>query len=163
MDAIIIFNRIRDIPLRMPEFIGDDDYRCWGKNRKLHSLLRKEGYEVRFRVCEFNWPEQKLPAEIIKKCPFQKDQHLFLEIKVDGEWHILDCSNDSQLPKHNVWDGKADCQVDVKYSKIFSPGESIKLENEEKMFFKKNFLKYKDFFILFNKFLDEVRNLPRSY
>ena len=64
MDAVQVFNKIRDLPYHCPESLEEDDYRCWGKNRLLFEELSKGSFEVRFRVCDFLWSEQKIPKEI---------------------------------------------------------------------------------------------------
>jgi hypothetical protein len=157
MDIIQVFNKIRDLPYHCPESLEDEDYRCWGKNRLLFEELSKGDFEVRFRVCDFLWSQQRIPKEITSKSPKDLDQHLYLEIKLDNQWIILDCSNDSKLPSYNNWDGKSDCEIAVKYIKIYSSEESKKLEKQEKIEFVKNFNKYKELYFLMNKFFDKLR------
>ncbi len=157
MDVIKIFNTIRDIPYHCPESLGDSDYRCWGKNRLLFYELKKNGYEVRYRVCDFDWFEQKIPKEITSKAPNKIDRHLFVEVKLDDRWTILDCSNDSMLPSFNNWDGKSDCDIAVKYSKIYSTEESEMLERQERENFQTNFFSLQELYVSINKFFDQIR------
>jgi len=157
MDVIQVFNKIRDLPYHCPESLEDNDYRCWGKNRLLFQELKNLNFEVRFRVCDFLWSEQRVPKEITSKSPKDLDQHLFLEIKLNNQWIILDCSNDSKLPSFNIWDGKSHCEIAVKYKKIYSPEESKKLEKQERIEFVKEFNKYKELYFLMNKFFDKLR------
>ncbi|MGM5481444.1 MAG: hypothetical protein ACQESE_03460, partial [Nanobdellota archaeon] len=82
---------------------------------------------------------------------------LTLEIKLNDKWIRLDCSNDSELPSYIIWDGKSNCDIAVKYTKIYTPEESKKLENEEKEEFNNDFNKYKEFFLLMNEFLQKLR------
>lgn len=157
MDIIAVFNKIRDLPYHCPESIEDNDYRCWGKHRLLYEALKALHFEVRYRVCEFLWSEQRIPKIITDKAPTDLDQHLYVEVKINKQWIRLDCSHDKQLPAYNKWDGITDCVIAVKYQQILSPEKSKKEEQEEKMRFQQEFPKYKDFFASMNKFLDTVR------
>ena len=157
MEIIQVFNKIRDLPYRCPESLEDNDYRCWGKNRLLFEELIKKNLEVRFRVCDFLWSKQRIPKEITSKSSKDLDQHLFIEIKLNNQWMVLDCSNDSKLPQYNEWGGKSNCDIAVKYKKIYSPQESKKIEEQEKTNFKNNFKTYKELFISLNKFFDKLR------
>jgi len=157
MDIIQVFEKIRDLPFHCPESLEDKDYRCWGKTRILYAELRKMGFEVRFRVCEFKWAEQRIPKEITSKSPDEIGQHLFLEIKLSDNWIVLDCTNDSKLPKFNKWDGKSNCEIAVKYAKMHTPEESQRLEQIEHEEFKENFEKYKEFYIKTNEFFEKLR------
>jgi len=134
MNKIEIFNKIRDIPYRIPLKWGEEDNCCSGKSEKLFDLLTKEGYEVRYRVCVFLWESIKLPEEL-QKISHDKDcTHTFLEIKIDGEWKVLDSSWDKGLKNlfHvNEWDGKSDTQTAVKPIKILSPEKSLEIVNEQ--------------------------------
>jgi len=134
MNKIEIFNKIRDIPYRIPLKWGEEDNCCSGKSEKLFDLLTKEGYEVRYRVCIFLWESINLPEEL-QKIPHDKDcTHTFLEIKIDGEWKVLDSSWDKGLKNifHvNEWDGKSDTQTAVKPIKILSPEKSLEIVNEQ--------------------------------
>ena len=134
MNKIEIFNKIRNIPYRIPLKWGEEDNCCSGKSEKLFDLLTKEGYEVRYRVCVFLWESINLPEEL-QKIPHDKDcTHTFLEIKIDGEWKVLDSSWDKGLKNlfHvNEWDGKSDTQTAVKPIKILSPEKSLEIVNEQ--------------------------------
>ena len=134
MNKIEIFNKIRDIPYRIPLKWGEEDNCCSGKSEKLFDLLTKEGYEVRYRVCVFLWESINLPEEL-QKIPHDKDcTHTFLEIKIDGEWKVLDSSWDKGLKNlfHvNEWDGKSNTQTAVKPIKILSPEKSLEIVNEQ--------------------------------
>lgn len=158
MKAKEIFTRVRNIPYHCPEFLEDKDNRCWGKNRKLYNLLKENNYKVRFRVCDFYWSKQKFPKQIISLVQEDLDKHLFLEIKINDKWVVLDSSNDSKLPEFNSWDGNTNCKVAVNYEKVYSPEESIILEEQEKEGFKKIFPKYKELYIKINQFLNKIRN-----
>jgi hypothetical protein len=137
--------------------LNDKDYRCWGKHRKLYQKLLDSGHNVRFRVCEFLWSEQKIPKEVIALAPTDKDRHLFLEIQIDNKWIRIDCSNDSKLPEYNDWDGKENCKVSVKYTKVLSEKESKDAEILEKKNYHILLPKYISFHKALNKSLKYIR------
>jgi hypothetical protein len=154
---IKIFEEFRDRPLRAPESVNNVDNRCWGKNRKLLLKLQKKRFSARFRVCEFLWSEQRLPEDVIRLAPTDKDQHLFLEVLINNKWVIVDCSNDSELPDYNIWDGRSDCKLGVKYTKILSVGESHDIEGMERKNFKKILPDYIVFHKTLNRFFESSR------
>ena len=156
-NLVKIFERIRDEPLHIPEELRDKDNRCWGKSRKLKELLEKEGCEVRFRVCTFKWSKQRFPKDILAIPHKDNEYHLYLEIKINNKWVILDCSNDSKLPSYNAWDGLTDCSIAVNYDKILSPKESLDIENKEKREFLILLNENKKFYNSINHFLEGLR------
>ena len=159
MEEIIkVFNEVRDLPYHCPECLDEEDYRCWGKHRILLKKLLELGYKARLRVCDFIWNEQKLPEEIKSLAPEEKARHPFVEVYLNGKWVILDATMDSGVPMHNKWDGKSDCKIGVKCSKIYSPEESIELEKQEREEYEENFRKYEKFHKAFNKFFEGFRN-----
>jgi len=111
MNAIKVFNKVRDLPYHCPEYLKDKNYTCWGKHRILYAELKKLGYKVRFRVCSFKWSELRLPKEVSQLAPTDLDKHLYLEIFLDNRWIVLDCSDDYKLPGYNLWNGKSDCKI----------------------------------------------------
>ncbi len=159
---IKIFEKVRDEPLNNPEKLGDKDNRCWGKHRRLKELLEKEGYQVRFRVCSFRWSSQRFPKDILKMPHKDNDYHLFLEMKINGKWIVLDCSNDKNLPEFNTWDGFKDCKIAVNYDMVLSTEESLKMEEDEKKDFLSLLNENKDFYIAINKFFNLLRKKLRS-
>ena len=157
MDALYLFKKIRDLPLKMPESSDEEVFTCWGKHRKLFVLLNQAGFKVRYRVCEFLWSEQKFPKEIIEISHKDKENHLFLEINLNDKWVIVDCTMDSKLPKFNDWDGKSDCKLGVNPKKIFTPLESSFLEKQEPFLFEEIFKQNREFFKKLNKFYESLR------
>lgn len=157
MNVIEIFNSVRDVPYHCSESKKDVDYSCWGKHRLLYDKLKRAGYTVRYRVCEFRWDELKFPKEISKKAPKKTDFHLYLEIELDGKWIILDCSNDKALGRYNEWDGKSDTEFQVKCKRILSPEESAKIEKSNRENYDKTLEEYHELCVAINKFLDKIR------
>ena len=156
-ELINLFAKIREIPLRNPEFVADEDNRCWGKHRKLKKLLENKGYKVRYRIVSFKWAEQRFPKEILAIPHREEDYHLFLEININNKWTIIDASNDAKLPDYNDWDGETDCKISLKYKKLFSPSESKIIEAEERGKFNELYKENKDFYIAVNKFFQSIR------
>jgi hypothetical protein len=157
MDLISIFNKVRDIPLRMLESSKDEDQRCWGKHRKLFTLLNQAGLKVRYRVCEFSWSEQKFPKEVLNFVKQDREYHLFLEAEIGGKWVIIDCSNDFRLSQYNKWDGKSDCELGVIPDKILATIESSFIEKQEPFKREEILAKNLEFYKAANKFLDSIR------
>jgi hypothetical protein len=161
MDLVSVFNSIKDIPYRIPLKWGEEDNCCSGKHEKLFNLLTKKGYEVRYRVCVFLWSSLNLPPEL-EKIPHDKDcTHTYLEIKIDGDWKILDATWDSGLKNFfhiNEWDGKANTEIAVKPTKIFTPQKSLEIvNNQNEEVIKKDLQVNGEFYKEFNKWLDENR------
>ena len=159
MDIVQVFTQVRDIPYHCPESIDDTDHSCWGKHRILFQKMSALGVNVRFRVCDFRWTDQRIPIDITSKSPEKSDVHLYIEINVNKKWIILDCSHDSKLPSFNEWAGKSDCKISVNYLKIYSPEESKKIEQKRRMKFRDNFDKYKEFLILLNQHYIKLRSV----
>jgi hypothetical protein len=157
MDAISLFNQIRELPLKLPESLNEENFTCWGKHRKLFALLNQAGYSVRYRVCEFAWSDHNFPKEILNIKHKDIENHLFLEININNVWVVVDCTFDSKMPKFNSWDGKSNCELAVKPRKIFTPVESSFLEKQQAFKFEEDFRQNKDFFIALNKFYDLIR------
>ncbi|MFA5188126.1 MAG: hypothetical protein WC460_02045 [Patescibacteria group bacterium] len=134
MDLISLFTSIRDIPYKIPLQWNEENNCCSGKHEKLLNLLTENSYEARYRVCVFLWSELNLPAEL-KKIPHDDDcTHSYLEIKIDGNWKILDATWDKGLKNlfHiNEWDGKSDTEIAVKPTKIFTPQKSLEIVNNQ--------------------------------
>lgn len=162
MNIIDVFHSVRDLPYHCPESKSDNDHSCWGKHRILYDKLKEKNQEVRFRVCEFRWDAMRIPKEIVEKSPEELDFHLYLEIKLNDEWVILDCSNDPGLPSYNEWDGKSNTQFSVKCLRILSPEEGIRLEKLYRDNFESVLENYHFLYLGLNKFLDGVRGNKNS-
>ena len=157
MKVVDLFNSIRDLPLRFPEKMDDEDLRCWGKHRKLYKLLTENGFKVRYLVCDFLWSKQKIPPNLLAIPHMDKDKHLFLEIRLNNKSIMLDCSNDSKLPDYNKWDGKSNCKIAVNYTRIHSPQDSAVLEAEELSYHENLLRRNYEFYKSMNRFFDALR------
>lgn len=162
MNSISLFNSIRDMPYRIPLQWSEEDNCCSGKHKKLFNQLIKRGYEVRYRVCIFLWRDLNLPLEL-EKIPHDNDcTHTYLEIKIDGNWKILDVTWDSGLKglfHINQWDGKSNTEIAVKPIKIFTLQKSLEIiNNQNEEVIKKDLLINREFYKVFNNYLEEKRN-----
>ena len=161
MDLISTFESIRDIPYRIPLKWGEEDNCCSGKHEKLFNLLKKNGYEVRYRVCVFLWSSLNLPPEL-EKIPHDDDcTHTYLEIKIDDDWKILDATWDKKLENlfHiNEWDGRSNTDIAVKSTKIFTPQKSLEIvNNQDEKLINKDLEINGEFYKGFNEWLDNNR------
>ncbi|RJQ17603.1 hypothetical protein C4573_01335 [Candidatus Woesearchaeota archaeon] len=161
MSLISTFESIRDIPYRIPLKWGEEDDCCSGKHEKLFNLLKKNGYEVRYRVCVFLWSNLNLPPEL-EKIPHDNDcTHTYLEIKIDSDWKILDATWDAGLKgifHINKWDGKSDTEIAVKPTKIFTPEKSLEIvNNQNEELINKDLKINGKFYNGFNEWLDKNR------
>jgi len=122
------FEKIRDIPYRIalsPEESSDD---CLGKANRLFNVLKKYGYEVRYRICKIKWSTISLPKEIAALPHSDDCSHAYLEVNIEGEWKIIDPTWDKGLKNifHvNEWDGKSDNELAIASLGYLSPEESI--------------------------------------
>ena len=158
MKLIEIFNSVRDLPYHCPESKEDIDHRCWEKHRILYSKLKRLGYNVRYRVCEFKWNEMNLPKEVSDKAPKNTDYHLYLEVEINGKWIKVDCSYDSKLGLVK-WDGKTDTKICVKCLMTLSPEESEKIEEFDMKNYDKIIEEYHELYVALNKFLEKLNGL----
>jgi len=161
MDLISLFNSIRDIHYRISLKWGEEDNCCSGKHKKLFKLLIKKGYEVRYRVCVFLWSSLNLPPELEKISHGDDCTHTYLEIKIDGDWKILDATWDNRLKglfHINEWDGKSNTEIAVKPTKIFTPQKSLEIvNNQNEEVIKKDLQINGKFYKEFNRWLDKNR------
>ena len=161
-ELIKIFESVRDIPYRIPLSLEEEDNCCSGKHEKLLRILKERGYEVRYRVCVFLWSSLSLPKDLKKISHSGKSSHIYLEIKLDGVWRILDATWDKGLKglfHVSEWDGKSNTEIAVKPVKIFSAEETtkvVKMENDE-ISIKRDLEANGKFYEAFNKWLEKNR------
>jgi len=128
MNIIKEFEKVRDIPYRIPLFPEEPDECCTGKAEMLFKVFKKGGYEARYRLCTFRWNSLNLPKEIQKVPHDDNSSHTYLEIKIDEQWKVIDATWDSKLKdifNANEWDGKSDTEIAVNCIECLSPEESL--------------------------------------
>lgn len=128
MNIVEEFEKVRDIPFRIPLSLEEPDECCSGKADMLFKVFSEGGYNVRYRLCTFRWSSLNLPKEL-QDIPHDDDSsHTYLEIEINGKWKTIDATWDKGLRgllTVNEWDGKADTKVAVQCIKCLSPEESL--------------------------------------
>jgi len=128
MNIVEEFKKVRDIPYRIPLSIEEPDECCTGKTDMLFRIFKKGGYDVRYRLCTFRWSDLNLPKEIQGIPHDDESSHTYLEIRIDGEWRIIDATWDRKLKgifNINEWDGKSDAEIAVPTRECLSPEKSL--------------------------------------
>jgi arylamine N-acetyltransferase len=129
MNIIKEFEKIRDIPYRIPLSLEEPDECCSGKADMLFKILKKSGYDVRYRICTFRWSDLDLPKEIQNISHDDESSHAYLEVNINGKWKIVDATWDKKLKgifNINEWDGKSDTEIAVPVRECLSPEKSTK-------------------------------------
>jgi hypothetical protein len=128
MDIIKEFEKIRDIPYRIPLTPDAPDECCTGKAEMLINALRKRGYAARYRLGTFKWSSIELPEEL-QNIPHEDDSsHTYPEVNIGGQWRVIDATWDKGLRgifDINEWDGKSATGIAVKCIECLSPEESL--------------------------------------
>lgn len=124
MDVKALFESERDIPYRIALSQNERNDSCAGKNLRLKEALLKAGLDVRYRICYFNWSTLDLPKHLQDQIGKDEGTHLYLEVKLENEWEIVDVSWDKRLSSVlpvNEWGQKM--EIAVTPTKIMSPEE----------------------------------------
>jgi hypothetical protein len=127
-DIIKEFQKIRDIPFRIALSPGESSDDCLGKADRLFKIFKDYGYAVRYRVCKIKWSTLNLPEEVTKMPHDDNCSHTYLEVKIDGQWKIIDVTWDSGLKNFfpvNEWDDKPDNKLAIPCLECLSPEESL--------------------------------------
>lgn len=162
MNIIDEFEKIRDIPYRIPPTPYESDDCCTGKSIRLQHILKDAGYAARYRICTFLWSDLDLPNEV-REIPHENDSsHQFLEVKIGDEWKVVDPTWDKGLKsifEINHWDGRSDTKIAVPMRRLLSPEESVRyienISSEEAVI--KDLKVNGDFYKAFNNWLVKLR------
>lgn len=162
MDPVSIFEKVRDIPYKIPLSLTDEDNCCSGKSDKLFRLLANKGYKVRYRVCVFSWRQLPIPKNVLAAPHTDKCTHEWVELYLDNRWVILNATWDKKLAPIftiNRWNGKSNTKTAVKPTKIFTPEESLRIVNNDATTaaMKADLEKNGKFYKAFNNWLKQVR------
>lgn len=156
-----VFIEIRDIPYSIPLSYGAEDRCCTGKHKKLFEILKKDGHDVRWRVCTFKWSDMSLPENLMAIPHDDNSTHAYLEIMIDGDWKKVDATWDKQLKNIlpvNGWDGMSDTKIAVPVISTHSPEESLSImKNENKEILEADLKINGSFYQAFNNWLEEIR------
>lgn len=165
MDATEYFKWVRDIPYRIATNKNEQDFSCEGKHIILEKLLTGGGLNVRPRICEFRWKDNKsIPNEVISIPHDDRILHMYLEVKVGNRWCSIDASMDkgvSRVMQVNEWDGYYSTKLCVKPLFTYSPEESLEIAKDNRI--DNRFDKFnRDFFKSLNEWLESVRQKSKS-
>ena len=162
MNIVDMFNKVRDIPYRIPLTSTEEDCCCSGKAKQLKQMLEQAGYQTQYRVCEFRWSDIPLPDEVSRISHEDLMTHVYLEVEINGSWIIVDPTWDSGIKSIlpvNEWDGKSNTQVAVPVLKTYDPEKSLEVvESENKEVIKADLAKNGEFYKAFNSWLEKVRS-----
>ncbi len=158
------FLKERDTPFRIPLSSQETDNCCAGKHIRLREALESLGIPVRWRICWFRWSDISLP-NYLQTVPHEDDcSHLYLEIKLNTDWVILDASWDPSLASIlsvGIWSEPfSGTQVGVPAYKTLSPEESeefMKACTPEAT--AEDLRKNGTFFKVLNDYLEKVRTM----
>lgn len=126
----LLFESERNIPYQIPLSCNEQDHCCSGKHERLLKAFTDAGVEARYRVCWFRWSDIALPSNVSSTPHDDECSHVYLEIKSDDSWTIIDATWDpglvSILPINEWIDGK-NMTVAVPATKTLSPDDSATL------------------------------------
>ena len=161
MDIISIFNKIRDLPYKIPVSLKEEDFCCSGKAIFLKNVLEEQGYKIRYRVCSFSWTSINLPEKVFNIPHEDLSTHVYLEILIDNKWIIMDATWDSKLNKIfdiNNWDNKTNNKIAVEPIETFTPEKSLDImENIDEKEILDDLKINGEFYKAFNDWLEEIR------
>lgn len=155
------FERVRDLPYRIPLKYEEEDLCCLGKHKMLKKIYEGMGYECRYRIAMFKWSSMDLPEKVSKEPHVDDCAHLYLEIKIDGRWVVIDATWDASLQANfpiEKWDGKNSTKILVPYYEICSPEKSNEIMSDvSSEAFDKDIAESGKFYEAFNNWLVELR------
>lgn len=158
---ISIFNKIRDIPYKIPTTTGEVDCCCSGKHIMLKKEFEELGYECKYRVCSFRWSDLNLSNDLNRVAHENNSTHVYLEVKIGNEWKNVDATWDRGLScilPVNEWNGESDTKIAVPVVELFSDEESVKImTNDDIEIIKDDLKKNGEFYIAFNNWLIKNR------
>lgn len=128
MNLIEEFEKVRDIPYRIPLSPEEPDECCSGKADMLFKIFKQGGYNVRYRLCTLRWSDMNLPKEIQDIPHDDESSHTYLEANINGEWKVVDATWDKKLKyifHINEWDGKSDTEIAAPVRECLSPEKSL--------------------------------------
>lgn len=123
------FEEERNIPYRIPLAVSEADHCCSGKHERLRKRFETAGYPVHYRICWFRWSDLALPVDVANITHEDECSHVYLEVKVGGQWKVVDATWDPGLASIfsiNEWSDNAEMQVAVPVIRSLSPEESEK-------------------------------------
>jgi hypothetical protein len=156
------FNRIRDIPYRIPLVLEEPDACCSGKAKQLLKEVSQAGYEARYRVGSFRWSALNLPQDVVVLPHEDMGTHVYVEAEINDMWRAIDATWDkglAQVLPVNEWDGQSDTKIAVPILELFSVEESAKImeDSTNPVSFEKDIETNGTFYSGLNNWLAEIR------
>lgn len=156
-----LFESERNIPYRIPLSCDEKDHCCSGKHERLLRAFTNAGIDTRYRVCWFRWSDIALPPEVASVPHDDECSHVYLEVKSNDAWTIVDATWDpglaSILPINDWIDGE-DMIVAVPATKTLSPADSAALMTAITPHdIEIDLEKHTAFYRAFNEWLEKVR------
>jgi len=125
MNAIEIFNWVRDVPYRVATDVRNPDYCCLTKPAMLQLMLKSAGIKARRRICVFRWKDLQLPKSLLKLSTRVEETHWYIEVFIPSKksWVVVDPTWDRALKGTTwpiaQWNGKSATKLAVKPIKLF--------------------------------------------
>lgn len=180
-----LFEKVRDIPfaIRLDLFdlskapqkmLMSSEGFCIPKHLLLGELLKRMGDDIKWVVHQFNWKDIPISysgylSEQVQKLPVT--YHLTLEAKFNGSWQLVDATWDidlfgTGLPVNRDWDGNSPTSLAVR-SLGFESFEDIgalssEIKREMNSYSLPEKLKLNRFSLALNRYLNEIRNNPKT-
>lgn len=158
MDIAKKFEEIRDIPYRIPLHSSEPDSSCSGKMKAFKKWLDNNGYQSRYRVCEFKWSDINLPNEVTEKPHHDLSSHVYLEILVGNTWIKIDPTWDKALASVlpiNEWNSQKDMIIAVHPLHVYNEEKSREIM--EGTFDESDIEKNGEFYNALNNWLEQNR------
>ena len=134
MNIISEFQKIRDIPYRIPLSTTELDNCCSGKSRMLKLILENYWYSVKYKVCTFKRSNFNLPKDLLETPHLDLSSHVYLGVFIDNKWINIDPTRDRKLKNilHvEEWDWKTNTGIAVKTIDFFDDEKSRKIMEDE--------------------------------
>jgi len=157
-----IFERVRDIPFRIPTRFGEQDFSCTGKCKILYDRLLGVNQLACYRVCSFLWDDLPLP-DYLRRTPHDEEcTHVYMEVFLGDRCVRVDPTWDKKLGKVfgiSQWDGESDTVIAVKPTRVLSLEEGLDLiaDDYTKDAIERDLVKNGQFYGAFNSWLEKIR------
>lgn len=96
----------RDREFNIPDCLCADKHMAL---KTAYDQFNKAGVEARYRVFGFNWDDLPLEKSVLAIPHRNEDEHVCLEVKLDGKWYLVDATWDKSLSiakfPINKWNG----------------------------------------------------------
>jgi hypothetical protein len=123
--AVQAFYKIREVPYvisrKTPEEMKEGGKgSCYHKHAWLAEELQELGIPVKFVTYQFKWGATlSMPTQLKQQAKkLSSGTHLFLKVKMDGNWLNVDATWNSMMKEHgfpvNEWNGKTSTRLAVK-------------------------------------------------